>query len=175
MRVLLDDPDAVRRAAPHDWFYQPLVWSNPLYDRVASVRLVTTLASDAWRSRLRPDGLYRDGLFNVDSEPFRVLVALVERFAGLAAERGQPFALVIFPSRDEDVWGDGPRTYQPLLDAIADRHAVLDLADALRADAGVTPANLRRPSRHYGPEANDTVARAVHGLALREGWLRPAH
>lgn len=171
MRVLLEDADAVRQSAEHDWFYEDLVWSNPLYDHVGLVRLLSTLVSEAWRARLRPDGLYRDGQLNTDSEAFAVLVSVIERFAEIAEERGQQFVLVIFPARDADIWSDSPPAYQPLLDALDDRHIVLDLAGPLRDDPAVTPANLRRASRHYGPEANATLARAMQHLAIDQGWL----
>jgi len=171
MQVLLDDPDAVGRSAEHDWFYEDLVWSNPLYDHVGLVRLLSTVASDAWRARLRPDGLYRGRLLNTDSEAFEVLVALIERFAALAEQRGQAFVLVIFPARNGDIWGADVPTYQPLLDRLAGRHRVLDLAGPLRDDPAVTPENLRRESRHFGPEANATLARAMRDLAITEGWL----
>ena len=171
MRILLDDPDAVRRSAERDWFYQPLVWSNPLYDHVALVRLLSTLLSEAWRARLRPDGLYRGAQLNPDSEAFVMLVALVERFTALAEQRGQHFVLVIFPSRDEDVWGEGPPAYQPLLEALDGRHTALDLAASLRDDPQITPSNLRLAGRHYGPEANATLAREMRRLAIERGWL----
>ena len=176
LRDLLREPSLVRRAAERDWFYAPLIWSNPLYDWLGLVRLASTVASDAWRAQLRPDGLYRGGRLNTDSEAFAVLVALVERFARGAGERGQHAVLMIFPGRESDVWGEPPRTYQPLLEraaGLASLH-VLDLADALRRDGAVSPANWLEPSRHFGPEANHTVALALRELVLAEGWLPAA-
>ena len=128
------------------------------------------MASDAWRTRLRPDGLYQNGAFNTNSEAFAVLIAIVDRFAALAASRGQQFVLMIFPTRDEDIWRDGPKAYRPLIEAVDHRFTVLDLADALRADPALTPGNLRKIV-HYGPEANRIVARAVLQLVIEHGWL----
>jgi hypothetical protein len=39
MRVLLDRPNEVLRSAEHDWWFQPLEWRNPLYDRLDSLRV----------------------------------------------------------------------------------------------------------------------------------------
>lgn len=178
METLLREPDRVRGASEGDWFFEPIEWSNPLYDRLASVRLFSTLWADVWRARLRPDGLYRDGVLNTDSEPYRVLVAIIDRFAELAAARGQAFVLVIFPGGDAQIFGDETPAYQPLLDryvGVADGAEppvrVLDLAPSLRNDPAVDATNLRRASGHYGPEANHTVARSIHALLADEGWL----
>lgn len=171
LRGLLEAPDAIVRAAPHDWFYQPLVWRNPLYDVSGLARLVSSGISDAWRARLRPDGLYAGNRFNTSSEAYRVLLALVDRFAELAEARGQHFVLLIFPSRDSDIWGDGPPVYQPLLDDLDGRHLVLDLAGTLRADPTLAPDNLRKTSNHYGVAANAAVGRAVRDFAIDQGWI----
>jgi hypothetical protein len=173
MKVLLDSPDQVLRSAEHDWWFRPLEWRNPLYDHLASIRLASTLGGRAWNARLRPGRLYRSGAMNPDSDAFELLVAIVKRFAQIAQARGQHFVFMLFPDESEDIWGDGARSYQPLLDRLEGDVRIVDLADALREDASVTAENMRRPGRHYGPEANRTVARAVRRELLDNGWLEP--
>lgn len=108
---------------------------------------------------------------NTDSEAFEVLVAIVRRSAQVAETRGQHFAFMIFPVNTHDIWGSRNRSFQPLLDRLASDVRIIDLADALRKDTTVTAKNLQRPGSHYGPEANRTVARAVHNELLENGLL----
>ncbi len=171
LRELLGNPNAIFRASEHDWFFEPVEWHNPLYNYLASVRLLSTAGAWAWRSRLHPGRLYRSGKMNAESEGFRLLVRLVDRFARVAEADGRQFVFMIFPGNDSDIWGPGRPVYQPLLDELSGRHEVLDLRAALRQDRRVTPANLRKPGRHYGVEANLTVAHALHRLAIDRGWL----
>ncbi len=168
-RALLAEPRGVLAAAPHDFYFEPLEWRNPLYDRLGLARLTSSLAARTWRSRGSADRLYRGGRMNDASEAFELLVALVRQFAGEVAAGGREFLLVVFPTRSEDVWGGGSRVYQPLLDAVADLR-VLDLAEPLAA-AGLEPSEWLRPGGHYGAAANRIVAEAVHGVLddLRSG------
>ncbi len=168
-RRLLADPRAILEAGVGDGLFEPLVWRNPLYDRSDFVRLVSTVASRAWRSRLRPDRFYRGDEMNPESKAFPLLVAIVRAFAREVESAGDTFVFMIFAVRDEDIWGGGRRAYAPLVESLAGI-TVLDLADALRADPQVTPANLREASGHYSPSANRAVARALLGL-LRERAL----
>lgn len=170
---LLDEPWRVREAGVDDWFYQPLVWENPLFDAVALVRLPVGVVAPAWRRLASRDRLYRDGVFNADAEAFRLLVALVRQFAADAHAAGSHFLLVIFPGRDEEIWGAQRATYTPLLDALRGL-AVLDLAPVLRASPGIDAANLRAPEGHYGVEAQAVVARAIQASITERGWRAAA-
>jgi hypothetical protein len=172
LRALAAQPDLVLRAGPGDAFFEPLEWRNPAYDWLASVRLASTALTRAWRSRLGPEAVYRGGRLNAESEGFRLLVALVRQFATEVRETGRPFLFVIFPTRDRDIWGEGPPAYAPLL-AELDDLPVLDLAEALAADPALGPENLWRPGGHYSAEANLAVARAV-GQALVDARVLPA-
>jgi hypothetical protein len=171
MRELLEAPDQVLQSADHDLFFRPLEWKNPLYDRLASVRFVATLVGRVWESRLNAGRLYRSGVMNTDSEAFEILVAIVERFSRVAEQRGQLFALMIFPSNVEDIWGASTRSYQPLLDRLSDDVHIIDLAESLVDDPAITRTNLQRPGGHYGPEANQVVAKTVHRELIGYGWL----
>ena len=171
---LLDDPWAALEAGPGDFFYDPLVWENPLYDRIRLVRLVSTVLSSAWRSRLSGDRLYAGGQMNEKAEAFRLVVALVERFESQCRAFGQRCALVVFPSRDADVWRD-ERTpaYGPLLAALEERGTwVVDVAEALGAAPDLSPDTLWASGHHYTPAGHRVVASALRN-ALREAGLLP--
>lgn len=165
---LLDDPRGALAAAPDDWFFDAWVWRNPLYDASALVRLGATLGSTAWRTRLRPDRLYRSDLMNRECEAYPLLLALVREFAEEVRTEGGRFLLVIFPGRDEDIWGDGPPAYAPLIEDL-DGIDVLDLAPSLAAEPALSPDNLRAPGGHYGPAAHAVVARAIHAAVAGRG------
>jgi hypothetical protein len=110
---------------------------------------------------------------NPRPEAFQVLVAIVRQFAREVEQAGDRFLFVIFAVRDEDIWGSGRRAYAPLVDALPGI-AVLDLADALKAEPEVTPANLREASGHYSPAANRAAGRALVGELRSRGWLPAA-
>lgn len=172
LRALIDEPAGVLAAAEHDWFFDVLEWRNPLYDHSMFVRLVSSLAGRAWRSSIRPDRLYRDGLMNPDSEALAVQVALVKRFQSAVEADGRRFVLMIFPGSDSDIWSDAPPTYAPMLEALPEVD-VLDLADALRESTEVDPTNLRAQV-HYSAIANAVVATAVHRHLADRGLLERA-
>ena len=172
-RRVLAEPRLALEAGVGDGLFEPLVWRNPLYDHSQFVRLASTIASRAWRSRLRPDRYYVGGEMNRRTEAFPLLVAIVRAFAREVENAGDTFIFIIFPNRDEDIWGRGRRAYAPLVESLPGI-TILDLADALRADPQLTPANLREPSDHYSPLANRAVARAVLELLRARGLLAPA-
>jgi hypothetical protein len=170
VRRVLEDPRLALEAGAHDELFEPLVWRNPLYDRSHLVRLASTVASRVWQSHLRPDRFHQGDEISRDSQAFAVLVAIVRAFAREVENAGGSFVLLIFPARDEDIWGSARRGYAPLIDALPGI-TVLDLADALSADPELTPATLRVPGGHYSPAANAATARALLELLRARGLL----
>lgn len=168
-RRVVDDPWAILEVAPHDWFFEPLVWHNPLYDRVAFVRLASSVASKVWQSRLRHDRFYEEGLLNSDAEWFELQVGLIREFAREVGADGARFLLVAFPRNPPDLWGSAPRAYQPLLDALDD-HWVVDLADSLGPRFRSEPEALFAPGGHYSAAGNEVVAETLQ-RALRDRGL----
>ncbi len=169
-RRVLADPRLALEAGIGDALFEPLVWRNPLYDHSGLVRLVSTIASRAWRSRLRPDRFYVGDEMNRNSEAFPLLVTIVRAFAREVEAAGDTFVFMIYAVRDEDIWGNGRRAYAPLIESLPGI-TILDLADALRADPELTPANLREASGHYTPPANRAVARALLELLRARGLV----
>ncbi|MSR61382.1 MAG: hypothetical protein EXS08_02890 [Planctomycetes bacterium] len=109
-----------------------------------------------------PERLWRD----IEGEPFRTTLALLEAFRGVAQGlRAEQLVVLVFPSggdlagfveRDERYWSS-------LLDALAARHlAVLDLtpplAVAAREAGGVDALYL---DSHLSPRGNQIVAQAL--------------
>jgi len=167
---VLENPRLALEAGVGDELFEPLVWRNPLYDRSRLVRIASTIASRAWLSRLRPGRFYRGEEMSRDSQAFAILVAIVRAFGREVESVGDTFVFMIFPVRDEDIWSDGRRGYAPLVEALSE-FTILDLADALRADPEVTPANLRASGGHYSPVANRVTARALLELLRARGLL----
>lgn len=167
LRRLLDQPDRILESAEGDFFFEPLVWRNALYDWSASVRLFSTLTSKVWHSRVRPDRLYRGDAMNPDSEALPLLVALVSRFADEVEAAGSAFAVVVLPHRRSDLFGSGAPSYAALLDRL-DGVRVIDLATSLKAAFARDPDALYAPGGHYSAAGNEVVARRL-GRALLDG------
>jgi hypothetical protein len=170
LRRLLADPRVALEASAGDELFEPLVWRNPFYDYSHLVRFASTVASHTWFSGLRADRIERGGELNRYSQAFAIQVAIVRAFAREVEAAGGTFVYAIFPLRDTDIWGNGRRSYAPLVEALPGI-TILDLADALRADPEVTPATLRAPQSHYSPAANRTTARALLELLRARGLL----
>ena len=170
VRRVLEDPRLVLEAGVDDELFEPWVWRNPLYDRSGLVRLVSTIGSRAWHSRLSADRLHRGGEMSRDSRAFAILVAIVRAFAREVENAGGSFVLMIFPALDQDIWGSARRSYAPLVEALPGI-TILDLADALRADPELTPENLRAAGGHYSEAANAATGRALLELLRARGLL----
>jgi hypothetical protein len=129
-----------------------LAWS-------ALARLVAGQRAYAARA-LEP--LWRD----VEAQPFRTTLALLEAFRGVAQELGGARLLVlVFPPRPdlERLLAGGERYWTTLAAALEARGiGALDLSEALLAEAraagGVGGLYLQS---HFSPRANECVARAV--------------
>ena len=160
LRRVIDAPHLALAAGEYDHFFNRLEWNNPVYDYSAVVRLVSTLGPRFWSTRLSAERLYSGGAINPDSSAFRLFTALIRAFAAEVEAAGQSFLLVVFPTRQADVWGDGRRAYAPLLAALPD-HPVLDVADVLAADARLDPQNVGLGADHLSVLANDSIGRAV--------------
>lgn len=164
-RRFLADPAAVRALGQEDYWYETLIYENPLYDASAVVRLGT----HAWirfRNRyVRSDRLVRGPVFNPASSAFRIQVLLFETFAAEATQGGAQPLVVLLPDREAVQRlrrGQRP-SYAPLADALLARGiAHVDLGAAFAAALEHTPPDaLFRTGGHYSPAGNEVVARAL--------------
>jgi hypothetical protein len=91
-RAYVEEPSRVRDLGKLDYWYEPLIYDNPLYDWSATVRVF----SNGW-ARLRQrawdtNRLLADNKFNEGSEAFRIQVAVMEAFVKAVSDlSGQAF------------------------------------------------------------------------------------
>lgn len=164
---LLANPREIIRFGDHDYWYQPSVYENPLYDYSATVRMTCWMATEVNRRFLDPDRPFRGQVFNDTSSAFRIQLALFEKFAE-AVRASDALPLVVLLPETESVQrglrGD-PKLYDPLLRPLRERG--IDCVDAIEAfrDAG-TSADVNvwfASGGHYSPEGNKVVASWLTG------------
>lgn len=164
-RAYVEQPSRVRDLGQLDYYYEPLIYENPLYDWSATVRVL----SNAWvRLRRRAwdsNRLVADNQYNVESEAFRIQVALMEAFANAVSERGARSLVVFFPDKPSAmraVAGDAP-VYAPLVRILRSKGiSTLDLAPEFANDAGGKQAgDWFMPGGHYSNSGNSIAARAI--------------
>ncbi len=162
---MLANPERVRTFGRHDSWYDGLVYANPLYDAFGTLRLASALVERLSRRYWDPDRLIADGRFRVESEAFRVQLAIFRSFADSVRSDGAIPILVFFPDRDATAAFLSHRgmVYQPLHDAaVAAGLDVLDAREALLTPAPADPASLFKAGGHYNERANARIA----------AWLR---
>jgi len=164
-RAYVVEPSRVRDLGKLDYWYEPLIYDNPLYDWSATVRVF----SNGW-ARLRQrawdtNRLLADNKFNAASEAFRIQVALMEIFAKAVSERGAQSLVVFFPDKPSAmraVAGEAP-VYTPLVRILQSKGiSTLDLAPEFANEAGDRrPDDWFMPGGHYSYAGNRVAARAV--------------
>ena len=158
--LLTDTANEISRLGEHDYFYQRSYhyWWG---DRLASVRLVRVLASNAALRRARSDDLDLDGRFNPDSEAFKILTRIVARFRDAAITAGSRPIVVILPDQTDlqAYLARGPKRYDPLLAFLQSQSMeFIDLMEAFVDYARDKPVPPLFTGRHYSPLGNGVVA-----------------
>ena len=110
---------------------------------------------------------------DVDGEPFRTTLALLEAFRGPAQELGGARLLVlVFPTRDDlaALLEDGPRYWSTLFVALEARGiAFLDLsAPLVEAASAESSVGELYSASHFSPRGNEIVARAIAARLAEE-------
>jgi hypothetical protein len=164
-RRLADHPRSVAELGKHDQMYRPEMYENPLYDRSATVRLVTTVWRQA-RNRMRNDDRIYDGdVFNRSSTAFRVQLRLFALFDREVRNAGAHPLILFFPDRPSltRIQRGDRAPYAPLVEEVNRIGIdVVDLASAWPApldSAGVSA--LFAPWGHYSARGNAQVAATV--------------
>ena len=158
---------AVRSGAVFARLAEHELWSDPHVPRwlawSAAARLVGSVR--AWEAR----GLERLWT-DVEGEPFRTTLALLEAFRPLARELGTERLLVlVFPTREalDGLLAGGEPYWSALLEALAARDiAALDLSEPLARAARGEGIDALLMKSHLSPRGNRIVAEAV------AAWLR---
>lgn len=146
----------------NDYWYQGLIYRNPLYDYSATVRLLTNLGLAFHRRYLAQDRLIRNGEFAANSTAFRIQVALFEKFAAAVRSVGARPIVVILPDRESVAKArQGRRTVlAPLAQALAARGLEhIDVTQAFVGEASGDVPGWFMSGGHYSPTGNYVVAR----------------
>jgi lysophospholipase L1-like esterase len=165
LRRFLHNPAAVRALGAHDYWYEPLVYENPVYDYSYTVRLAVALWEKVWRRYLDPErpvvGGRGAGAMNASSRAFAILTRLIESFRRDAQERSiQPIVLLL------------PDGYS-VLQSRAGKGGILDPLARWCAEQGIECLDATQafealgaePERgfvnrfHYSAEGNASIAR----------------
>jgi hypothetical protein len=170
-----NDPDAFMRLGKHDFFYDAAVYENPMHDWIASVRLSTAIAMKLKRRYLDPNRILSgppgEGVFNTESEAFRIAVALMLRFNANARSLGAiPVILAIPDIHSLQRMREGIRTISSPLVAVCRESGLIcwNLADAFGAEQEDSRiGDWFMPGGHYSPEGNAVAARWIEAR-LRE-------
>ena len=161
----LADPSAITELGEHDGWYEPLLYSTPLYDWSATVRVVTNVWVRVRNRFFDPDPLYRGDEFNPESTALRLEVALIERLVGEIDADGALPVVAFMPDREaveRAVRGQSP-SYAPIRDALDERGiGWIDLTHALVGDSGASLNDVFTRGGHYSAEANARVAEMLH-------------
>jgi hypothetical protein len=163
---LLDDPRRVLIYTEHDYWYQPGIYENVLYDYSAAIRLGTWLWTRTYRSRFDPDRLYDGATFSVTSTAYRLHIALFRAFADRVEAAGARPLVVMLPDRIavRSIRTGGIAAYEPLVQQLRrDGIPHFDVTGAFRAQApDADQASWFAPMGHYSEAGNKIVG----------SWLR---
>ncbi|MEX2284965.1 MAG: hypothetical protein WEE89_20930 [Gemmatimonadota bacterium] len=177
-RRLQANPRLVVGFGSNDQWYRPEVYSNPLYDWSATVRLGSTVWGLLHSKYLDRDRLFDGAVFNPNSAAFRIHVAIFDAFVREVQATGGRSMIVFFPDRDAliSLSNGNPPSYSPLRDAAKQRgFDVIDLASAFPpplSESRIAP--WFAPGGHYSALGNQLVAEAIgSAIQRRRSASRP--
>lgn len=157
-------PDVVlRELGASDAWYDAARYEFTALDWSASFRLARAVGMASWRKCCWSERPLHDGQFRVESEAYRVQLALLKAFADSVRARGAKPIIVFFPDRDSAVWlAESSRAvYAPLRDAL-ERDSVAPVVDLWHAFAAL-PSERRSEALiasggHYSAAGDSTIA-----------------
>lgn len=172
----LDYPKRVRAFGVNDQWYAPLVYENPAYDWLATVRLVSNVYLRLRDRYFGPQRMLEGDVFRTSAPAFHVTIALLEQFAKEVRLAGAHPIIVMLPDlRSVHASRSGGRTvYDPIVQALAAEHEIWDMGIpfAEAPDTAVV-ADWFMPAGHYSPSANKLIAdRMARYLDDRRGEAR---
>ena len=164
-RAYVEQPSRVRDLGKLDYWYEPLIYENPLYDWSATVRVFSNAWAKLRRRAWDPNRLVADDQYNVESEAFRIQVSLMETFAKAVSERGARPLVVFFPDKPSAIRSlAGKATvYAPLVRILQSKGiSTLDLApEFAKETAEKRPDDWFMPGGHFSDAGNRVAARAI--------------
>jgi hypothetical protein len=177
----LREPARIVELGRHDWWYQPAVYENPLFDYSASVRVFVTLGRRIQDRYLDPGRPFDGNVLNPSSTAFKIQTAVFEKFARTVEAAGARPVVVIFPDRDaiEAARRGRSGASDPLVAHLRGKGIItVDLTDAFLSEGGnVEIAKWFMPRGHYSPLANrrvaSTLGRYVVDMMTADAGRRP--
>lgn len=167
-------PGDIVELGQYDYWYEPAIFENPLYDYSTTARL----AAHAWimvnKRFLDPNrtlsGSRQYAVFNASSDAFRIVARLIEKFAAEARSNGAVPAVLILPDEHSlaRTQRDKPGICSPLVEHC--RNAGVrcwDLSEAFRAGGADRRIRDWFSGRHYSSSGNKIIASWL-GRALRD-------
>jgi hypothetical protein len=169
-REVVARPDEwLPRLGEHDYFYQRNS-ERSRFDALPSVRFAHVIGDQYLHQPILEGGVY-----NTESEAFRVTAAILDRFYREARANGSLPIVVLFPQRrDLRLRREGkPVTYKPLLDHLNQGgYRTIDLLDGFARYDPRTEL-LKRRFLHYPKAGNVFVAQHIRDVLAKEGLDRP--
>ncbi len=101
VRRYLDDPSAIRELGESDYWYEPLIFENPVFEHSHIGRLIFAGWSGVKRRFVDPErpltGARGLGVFNETSTAFRILARILDGFVETARKWGARPIILILP------------------------------------------------------------------------------
>ena len=159
-QVLIDDlPATLKKLGEHDWWYKAK-YKPGVMDKSALYRLMHY----AYILFRYPSGLDSQGLYNKESEHYKILLQIIQRFSKEVMESGSIPVIVLFPSLEvlAQYREDGSFAYSPLVDDL--KNQSIRYVDVLKGFIKYGEA-LDVPELipgHYSATGNKMVARYIN-------------
>ncbi len=172
MRLMLADEEAALERMGRDDGHYRLGYAQGRLDGSPTVRLIKMMLALPGQRSGRIVG--EDGVYRVDSEAYRLTLALLEQFYEAALEHGSLPIVLVYPDGPDmrNHRSGGSTKYGPLLRDLELRGlAYIDLMDAFDERAESVPFEdlTIRPWAHYTALANGMVAAHVGRYLVDRG------
>jgi hypothetical protein len=158
-------PMYVRELGRHDAWYAPEIYENPLFDWSGAVRLASVIVVRLREHFVGKTRLLNGGVFNTETEAFRIQEAIFREFAAEVERNGARPLIVFLPDAGSlaAALAGRPTSYAPLATAL--RQAGIDYVDTAPAFTAA-PDHERwsgyfMAGGHYSPRGNAIVATAL--------------
>jgi hypothetical protein len=175
-RLLLADREVLAELGANDYHYHTN-YNRGRLDVLPTVRF----AKRCWRSLNRKvlHPIFKlDGTYDVDSEAYRLTVAILDTFHGKVLDDGAWPIILLFPDLNDlrRSRRHQERRYRSLLmDLQSKRYAFIDLLDALSPfESQYSIAALTREWGHYSPLGNRLIANHIARYVERHHLTDPA-
>jgi hypothetical protein len=163
-RLLLNEREELERLGKNDYHYQTNYNKGPV-DFLATIRLAKIFRSVVHKQIVHPI-FNRNGMYNVESEAYRISLAIFDAFYRRVLEDDALPIILIFPDLNDQYRSRDKkeRRYSPLIHDLRFRgYYFMDILGALEPyESRYTVEELTRNWGHYSPLGNAIVAKYIH-------------